>query len=132
MRSILFVGLAALATSPIAWATANTQAADETSAYEQVSDFHYFGRLDGWRPVDGDTLILWATPFRPYLVELSRKSPDLRFAEVIGVTSTVNRVYAKLDSVLVGGLDYPIAAIYKLTRDEARNLRQIQTVHREA
>ena len=132
MKGILITGLAALATSPLAWATTDTQAADQTAAYEQVSDFHYWGHLDGWRPIDGDTLILWATPFRPYLVELTRKSPDLPFAEAIGVTSTVGKVYAKLDSVLVGGTNYPIAAIYKLTRDEARNIRQIQTVHREA
>jgi hypothetical protein len=67
-------------------------------------------------------VILWATPFKPYLVELAFPSHDLRFSEVIGVTSVGSRVYAKFDAVKVGGFRYPIDSIYKMTREEARNL----------
>lgn len=132
MKRILLVGLLALAFSPASWAVTQDTDASQIPAYEQISDFHFYGRLDSWRPVDRDTLIVWATPFKPYLVELSRGSPDLRYAEVIGVTSTVGKVYAKFDSVLVGGVDYPIKAIYKLTRSQARSMREIQLVHRNA
>ena len=130
MKRLLLGTLVALVLSPAAWTA--VAGADQTLGREQISDFHYYGHLDGWRPVDDHTLILWTTPFRPYLIELSRRSPDLRFAEVIGVTSTVGRVDAKLDSVLIRGSDYPIKAIYKLSREESKNMRQIQTVHRSA
>lgn len=132
MKRMLLAGLLAVALSPASWAATESTDASQMPAYEQVSDFHFYGRLDSWRPVDRDTLILWATPFRPYLVELSRGSPDLRYAEVIGVTSTVGKVNAKFDSVLVAGTDYPIKAIYKLSRDQARNMREILLVHRNA
>ncbi|HLF12809.1 MAG TPA: DUF6491 family protein, partial [Gammaproteobacteria bacterium] len=78
-----------------------------------------------WSAVDEDTVIVWATPFRPYLVELAFPSHDLRFADVIGLTSVGSRVYAKFDSVKVRGFRYPIDSIYKLTREEARNLKRI-------
>ena len=93
--------------------------------YEPVDSFYLQHRLDGWRAVDEDTLLVWATPFRPYLIELTRRSPDLRFSETIGVTSTVGTV-TRFDSVLVRGFDYPIKAIYKLSREQARELRQAQ------
>jgi hypothetical protein len=96
--------------------------------FEQVQGFHHFGGLDDWHAIDRDTLIVWITPFEPYLVELSRASSDLRFAEAIGVTSTFGDVRAKLDSVVVRGRDYPIKAIYKLSRDDARELRLGESV----
>ena len=58
----------------------------------------------------------------PYLVELAFKSHDLKFAQVIGITQFGSRVYAKFDAVKVGGFRYPIDSIYKMTREEARNL----------
>jgi len=99
--------------------------------YDPVDSFQIYQRLDNWRAVDEDTLIVWATPSRPYLIDLMRRSPDLRFAETIGVTSTVGKV-TKFDSVLVRGEDYPIKAIYKLTREQALELHQVQTVHQNA
>jgi hypothetical protein len=41
---------------------------------------------------------------------------------VIGITQFGSRVYAKFDAVKVGGFRYPIENIYKMTREEARNL----------
>jgi len=76
---------------------------------------------DAPRSDDDDTVIVWATAFDPYLVELAFRSPDLRFAEVIGVTQFGSRVYAKFDAVTVAGFRYPIASIYKISREEARN-----------
>ena len=102
--------------SSLSWA-----AESESAGYEPVDRIHHFGRFDSWRVVDRDTLIVWTTPSRPYLIELKRGSPDLRFAQVISVTSTIGATYAKLDSIRVRGFDYPIEAIYKLSRDEARN-----------
>jgi hypothetical protein len=91
---------------------------------ERVESFSILGRPHSWTAVDEDTVIVWATPRRPYLIELAFPSHDLAFAEVIGVTSFGSRVYAKFDSVKVGGFRYPIDSIYELTRDEARHWRQ--------
>ena len=57
-----------------------------------------------------------------YLVKLAFKSNDLRFAQVIGLTQFGSRVYAKFDAVKVGGFRYPIDSIYKMSREEARDL----------
>ena len=107
------------ATSPGGAAETHATSSDP-SAFEQVDRFHHFGRFDSWRVVDRDTVIVWTTPSRAYLLELTRGSPDLRFAQIIGVTSTIGTTYAKLDSVRVRGWDYPIKAIYKLSREAAR------------
>ena len=92
------------------------------NAYEPVDSFVLLSRPYSWSALDNDTVILWATPFRPYLVELSFPSHDSRFAHAIAVTSFGSRVYAKFDAVNVRGFRYPISRIYKLTRDEAKSL----------
>jgi hypothetical protein len=92
------------------------------NAYESVDSFVLMTRAYSWTALDNRTMILWATPFRPYLVELSFPSHDLRFAHAIAVTSFGSRVYAKFDAVNVRGFRYPISRIYKLTRDEAKSL----------
>jgi hypothetical protein len=88
---------------------------------DPVDSFSMLSRPYSWTMVDDDTVIVWATAFKPYLLELAFPSPDLRWAHVIGVTSVGSRVYAKFDAVRVGGFRYPIDAIYELTREEARN-----------
>ena len=96
--------------------------ADETQAYEQVDSFVMFRRPYSWQPVDDKTVILWATPFDAYLVELAFPSHDMKFVQGIGVSSTGSRVYAKFDAVTIRGFRYPINSIFKLSREEARNL----------
>ena len=119
MRYAALAILLALGTTSIGWA-AETQPA----GFEPVDRIHHFGRLYDWSYVDRDSVIVWITPSRPYLIDLKRGTPDLRFAEVIGMTSSVGTTYANFDSIRVRGFDYPIAAIYKLSRDEARVLGQ--------
>ena len=91
---------------------------------EPVDSFNFFGRLDNWRAVDRDTLIVWATPFRPYLIELQRPSTDLRFAHVIGISSTVGKVHRGFDEVYIRGWPHQIKAIYRLTPEQARNWKR--------
>ena len=104
---------------------ANAGQVEVVPELEQVESFSMLTRPYSWSAVDEDTVIVWATPFRPYLVELAFPSHDLRFADVIGLTSVGSRVYAKFDSVKVRGFRYPIDSIYKLTREEARNWNRI-------
>ena len=79
-------------------------------------------RLHGFDVVSDDTLIVWTTPRKPYLVRLFRPSRELRFASTIGVTSFGNRIHARFDAVEVNGFSYPIREIHELSRDEAKTL----------
>jgi hypothetical protein len=102
---------------------ASADAADAiTASLERVDSIVMLAKPHSWQAIDDDTVIIWATAFDPYLVELAFKSHDLRFAHVIGVTQSGSRVYAKFDAVKVGGFRYPIDSIYKMTREEARSL----------
>ena len=94
----------------------------EQRAFEQVDSIPMLSRPHSWQVIDDDTVIVWATAFDPYLVELAFKSHDLKFAQVIGITQFGSRVYARFDAVKVGDFRYPIDSIYKMTREEARNL----------
>jgi hypothetical protein len=108
-----------------AGAPTTTQIAPSTRvapAFERVDSIPMLTRPHSWQVIDDDTVIVWATAFDPYLVELAFKSYDLKFAQVIGITQFGSRVYAKFDAVNVGGFRYPIDSIYKMTREEARNL----------
>jgi hypothetical protein len=102
---------------------ANNGSADQP-AYEQVDSFVIWRRPYSWQPVDDKTVIVWSTPFDAYLVELAFPSHDMRFVEAIGVSSSGSRVYAKFDAVTIRGFRYPIDNIYKLSREEARNLTE--------
>lgn len=125
----MFIGRAAALTAAVGLgfgalgAHANGEAREVVNApaLEQVASFSLLARPHSWLAVDEDTVIVWAAPSRPYLVELAFPSYDLDFAHVIGVTSIGNRVYAKFDSVRIGSFDYPIDSIYKMTREEAKN-----------
>jgi hypothetical protein len=91
-------------------------------AFEEVDSIPMLKRPHSWQIVDDDTVVVWATPFDPYLVELAFEIHDLKFAHVIGITQFGSRIYAKFDAVKVDGFRYPIDSIYKMTREEARNL----------
>ena len=91
---------------------------------DHITVFH----VDGWRPVGRDAIILWATPFEPYLLKLDRPAIDLPFAEHVGVTSTGSQVYARFDSVIVRGLRYRIESIHAISREAARTLRSADNV----
>jgi hypothetical protein len=103
-------------------ASAEGSATDQAQAYEPVDSFVIFTRPYSWSAVDDHTVVVWTTPFTPYLVELAFPSHDMKFVQAIGVSSSGSRVYAKFDSVTIRGFRYPINNIYKLTRDEAKSL----------
>ena len=119
--ALLLTGIGFASTSSLEDAAPATEI---SIAPEPVESFHFFGRLDSWRAVDRDTLIVWTTAFRPYLIELGRPSPRLRFAHVIGVSSTVGRVHSRLDEIYVDGFPYRIKSIYRLTPAQARSWQQ--------
>ncbi|MGD8324591.1 MAG: DUF6491 family protein [Gammaproteobacteria bacterium] len=89
---------------------------------EPVDSIRALGRMHGWRALDRDSLLIWTTAFRPYLIRLARPSHDMRFTEVIGVTETAGRVHSRFDSVYIEGIRYPIEQIYRLSPEDAKAL----------
>jgi len=101
---------------------ANATEVAVAQAFERVDSIPALTKPYSWQVIDDDTVIVWATPWDPYLVELAFKSHDLKFTQVIGITQVGSRIYAKFDAVKVHGFRYPIDSIYKMTREEARSL----------
>jgi hypothetical protein len=120
MRKLLLALCAAVALTPVAYSAQDARLPIDIASLEAVDSISALGRLHGWRPVDNDTLIIWSSRRNPYLVELMFPSVDLRFATAIGVSRFGGQIHARFDKVYVAGFDYPIAAIYKLSREEAR------------
>jgi len=98
------------------------RAAVQVPVGEPVDSFPILTRLHDWQVIDDKTVIVWATPWQPYLVQLKYPSHDLPFVQTIGVTSLGDRVYARFDSLRVAGFRYPIDYIYKMTKEEAKEL----------
>ena len=125
MQTKFLAALAIIAIAPAAFAATESAATEnlpETAAYQAVESFSALGGLHSFRALDKDRLIVWRTPFEPYLVELAFPSHDLRFAEGVAIDSTTSRVHSRFDTVLIRGIKYPIGAIYKLSREQAKAL----------
>jgi len=71
----------------------------QAHAGEPVQSFRFFGRLNGWIPLDDSAVAVWTRPREAWLLELSGTCPDLPYAHSIAVTSNMNRVQARFDSV---------------------------------
>jgi hypothetical protein len=89
---------------------------------EPVDHIPALSRFHGWSAIDDDTLVVWATHSRPYLIELAVPSYELRFADAIAVSEFAGRVHSRFDSVYVRGQRYPIDAIYRLSREDAKSI----------
>jgi hypothetical protein len=118
----LGLGLGVAGASAAAAHSATSLAAAQAPPGQAVDSFPILSRLHDWQVIDDKTVIVWATPWQPYLVQLKYPSHDLPFVQVIGVTSLGDRVYARFDSLKVAGFRYPIDNIYKMTKEEAKEL----------
>lgn len=82
----------------------------------------YAPKIDSWAVVDDQRLVLYVTPFRPYLVTLTRKVARLKYEYAIGLNNRSSYIDAKFDRVYVDGFPYAIERIEKLERETARAL----------
>jgi hypothetical protein len=73
-------------------------------AGDSVSRISYYGRINGWRPLSRDELVIWTTANDAYLVTVVPACIELQSATQIGVTSRTGRnwVSSGRDDVLVG------------------------------
>jgi len=70
-------------------------------AGEPVSSFVFSGRLWGWRSLGDSALTVWPRSNQGFLIELAGRCPDMQFAHSIGLTSSIGRVSAGFDRVIV-------------------------------
>jgi hypothetical protein len=110
-------------------------------AGEPVASFGFFGRLNGWTPLGDSALAVWTRPGEAWLLELSGPCPDLEYTQAIGLTSSVNRVHARFDKVLVHSphainmpcfIDTIRPLDVKSLRASEKQLREAQVEAREA
>jgi len=101
---------------------AHAASGDSATQGVEVKSFRLHGPLTRWQPLDKDSLIVWTTPSRAYLLDLRKGSANLRSAQTIGITSTLHRVSAGYDNVVFDGFRYPIESIQSLDRAAANAL----------
>ena len=71
----------------------------EQYAGEPVDDFHFW-RLDGWETLGPDAVAVWTQPDQAWLLRVREPCNGLEFAQAIGLSSSLNRVYRSHDAVL--------------------------------
>jgi len=101
--------LAACASSPRI-SDAEKYALYDAHAGEAVDHFRYFGSINGWTPLGDSALAVWTRPSEAWLLDLSGSCQDLTFTPAIGLTSSMSRVSARFDKVLVrssGSINIP-------------------------
>jgi Family of unknown function (DUF6491) len=109
VTALLLVACAGTAQQP----SAQDKALARYSAYAgpPVDRFTWLGHYDGWEPLGKDRLVIFTTTSEAYLLKVWPPC-DLRFVvDRIGLTSTSNTVYARLDSVIAGSRRCPIDEI---------------------
>jgi len=102
MRTLAFLALAALvagcATNP-AERDARQLALYRDHAGAPVESFPYFGRVSSWTPLGPESLAVWTSPSRAWLLEVDGACSDLVFAQGVQLSASTGRVNARFDHV---------------------------------
>jgi hypothetical protein len=99
----LAVLLAGCAGIPPRTVGAAERARVETYAGPSLRHFTWYGNFDGWQALSAHQALIWTTPAKAYLVEVAKSCEDLRQADRIGLTSTLDAVYSRYDYLTVHG-----------------------------
>lgn len=89
---------------------AEKYALNDAHAGAPVDHFRYLGSINGWTPLGDAALVVWTRPSEAWLLDLSGTCQDLRSTPAIGLTSSMGRVNARFDKVLVrstGSINMP-------------------------
>jgi hypothetical protein len=97
------------------------------AAGEPVPSFRYFS-FHAWTPLGKDYLAVWTKPREAWLIQLMPLCHDLEFAHSIALTSSLNRVYARFDKIIVRDYTCRIQAIRPI---DVTRLRDLQNAARE-
>ncbi len=120
---VLGLLLAACASAPPSERRAQRLAEFQRYAGAPVDAIRSF-RLDRWELVGPNEVVLWTRVSEAYLVTVQKHCPDLEWTQRIGVTSSVNTVYARFDSIVFSRIPCRIVEIrpvdYKRMRADER------------
>lgn len=94
----------------------------QAAAGEPVPSFRYFS-FNSWTSLGREHVAVWTRPNEAWLIELKPLCPELDFAQRIALTSSMNRVYARFDKVVVGNFECRIATIRPI---DTRMLKDLQ------
>ncbi len=91
---------------------------------EEVRDIKNY-RISGWQSLDDQHIIINTGPSMNYLVTLSYPCSEIKFTEVIALTSTIDQV-SKFETLLVSDSAgfvrrCPIITIHKLAKIDKKN-----------
>lgn len=97
------------------------------AAGEPVPSFRYFS-FNSWTPLGKEHLAVWTRPREAWLIQVMPLCHDLEFAHNIALTSSINRVYARFDKIIVSNYTCRIQAIRPI---DVAKLRDLQKAARE-
>ncbi|MBS7456164.1 DUF6491 family protein [Coralloluteibacterium stylophorae] len=95
----------------------------EAAAGAPVDSFRYFS-LSSWEPLGDRALAVHTSPRQAWLLEVSGPCNELPYTPAIGLTSSVNTVSARFDSVLTGRREIP-CRIERIRPVDVAQLREI-------
>lgn len=126
VATVATVATVAIVAGSMVLAAPSYAARTESSVQSDSIWIGSFGRLHSWRAISRDEIVVWASPSRPYLIKLTHRNPNLRFAHAIGVTSHTGHI-TRFESVIADGWRTPIESIVALDRETAKSLRWKRT-----
>ncbi len=74
----------------------------EAAAAAPVESFHFWAPLYKWEALGETTVAVWTRAQEVYLIRVQRPCTELEWTSAIGLTSTMNRVATRFDSVVAG------------------------------
>jgi hypothetical protein len=93
------------------------------AAGEPVSSFRYFS-FNSWTPLGREHIAVWTRPREAWLIQVMPLCHELDFAHSIALTSSMNRVYARFDKVLVRDYTCRIQSIRPIDVTKLRDLQK--------
>lgn len=93
-----------------------------------VANFRFF-TLYSWEPLSDTQLAVYTRPTEAWLLNVDGGCRELAFTQAIGLTSSLNQVWARFDKVLTGRRDFP-CTITQIRPLDIKRLRAAQQAQR--
>lgn len=119
--------LVACSSVPYAQRQAQRQTEYAAAAGAPVRSFHFFSPLYSWEALSDQQLAVYTRPNQAYLLDVDG-CPNLAFANVIGLTSSIHEVSVRFDRVLTGRNYFPctITQIRPINVAQLKNAQKAQ------
>ena len=130
LSGLLTAGLLA-GCSSVSYAQRESQRQAEYAAATgaPVRSFHFFSPMYSWEALSNQQLVVYTRPTQAWLLDVDG-CPNLTFANVIGLTSSVHEVSVRFDRVLTGRENFP-CTITQIRPIDVSHLRAAQQAQRK-